>query len=524
MIEKPSRAHIRRGYTVSPMARRFRWCALALALCLLAAACSSSSPTASPAEPGVPSPEEYQAPAWQVLGGDQPITAAKIAQLNDPNLSDLKPGAANAAQAVRPVVLAELTGVGRQTYGEYWPDGNGGASANTAYCTKVQIEAVSVARLPTVTGTYAKALVLWNGACPYPPAGAPWVLYIYLRQDASGWTPVHPSQIAANADVRSTNVIPPWALKALPACGNPHNTGFQARIEVADALGTLCSDAAKAGVSLTITEAYLTPAEQQKRFLAAVKHYGSQETAQQYVAFSDGTSCESLHCSGLALDVAAGAGRDWLRASVGCAANGNVRLTTSPCATGETAVLRAFRYGFDSPLSFDPGYFEFVLPVAEVGGACDPANTSSVPQLIASVWRCELQQLGLATNDVNHVVAEAEVVSLCASGWDPSAHAFGGRFATTPDPTTGKLYTQAGLFMLSSGWANVWVSGGAANVADPVANADGAARFYVAERLAGRWGFDIFGCATGGNVDGVHATSILPEKGGPALPSWSTQY
>jgi hypothetical protein len=215
---------------------------------------------------------------------------------------------------------------------------------------------------------------------------------------------------------------------------------------------------------------------------------------------------------------------DPLDDTVGCVdADGDVSAGTT-CPVGGSPVPRSEQYGFAATLSSDPGYLEFTLPIGSGAGGslgaadCDPAGVP-VPDMVAAIFRCRLARDGISGAEQDTIVAQAEVISRCESGWNATAEAFGGRFASTPDPADGQLYTEQGVFMIDAATANSgWVEGGSGALQNPVANINGAASLWLATR-----GWEQFGCATG-VTGGFEGGPVLAVYGGPPLPSWARSY
>lgn len=320
-----------------------------------------------------------------------------------------------------------------------------------------------------------------------------------------------------------------WELKNFSACGSPSNTAFKARIETVDAFEIMCADAAADGAALVINSAYRDPARQNELWRKAVAKYGSASAAAKWVArpTADG-GCSSKHCAGIAIDVTndGDAGRAWMHRIVGCYASGRgLDRSRTSCAAGERPVKQVQLYGFILPMAHEPWHVELGIPVAAaVDASCDPPRSYSVPQMVAAIFRCRLAEAGITGAEADRVVWEALLVSKCESGWNPEAVAFGGKYVNTPNPATGSRYTAAGVFQFIRSTADKWVSGGYANVRDPVANIDAAARLYLANRGGGRRPWADWACAMAN--DGFAARSVLPGyPGGPAdFPAWVKEY
>lgn len=497
-----------------------------------------------PQIPAAPAPWDYTTTAWdQALGGDDILTAddyRTLDDIRDPDLDGHDPAVRALARAT---ALADLTGTGQDRVNDlvpdgiapYWPDP---AGSTPVQCTDVDLLAVAPADLP-VTGPdtatlgmftrYAKTLVAFTGRCAdqvYDEA-APGLRYVYAGLGEDGWVPLRYWQVPA-----------PTELDALPGATEPYawelaeldaectaGVVVRARIAVAEAFGQMCRAAHADGVPLVAVSGYRTRAEQAALYAEAVEYYGSPDAAGKHVAYADERVCTSKHCSGLAVNVqAAGLVLDWLGRTVGCISPDGAVTEATTCPPGSTPVPNRARWGFAAPISTSPGYLEFTVPLASdkdssLGTAnCAPAGVPVANQ-VAAIFRCRLAREGIVGEQADTVVAEALVVSRCESGWNPTAAAFGGRFATTAHPVTGRTYTHRGVFMIPADVAEAgWVTGGSAALTDPVANINAAASLWLTTRS-----WDQFGCATGA-PSGFQAGPVLPQHGGPALPDWAFSY
>lgn len=505
---------------------------------------------------GIAAPWEFAADGWtRTLGGDEPMTAQRlqqVAQWADPALP-----AADREALVRlagKTAQADLDGRGRTADEDYWPPKSSSTSSPAVPpCRDVTVLAASPAALPVVEdddATYAKVLVAYVGQCEDATgssvsytAASPGVTYVYARKDvpAAGaptgtWTPLRSWRVPTRPEVvtaQSAAEPAEWELKTFSTCGAPE-TVRRARIMVVDAFTTMCLDARKAGVDLQVVSAFRTRAEQAAVFAQAVRDYGSEQEARRWVAYADEDVCTSRHCSGVALNVRpTSSAMRWLTAVAGCrvAANGPSpsRIeAASTCPPGAATVPRMARYGFAEPIQSSPGYLEFTLPVgagapdstaAALSAAdCAPAGVP-IPNMVAAIFRCRLAREMVTGPEQDRVVAEALVVSRCESGWNASARAFAGRFAEAANPADGRRYTQAGVFMIGRDLADGgWLTGGYRAVADPVANINAAASLWLSTR-----GWEQFGCAVG-VTGGFEAGPVLPQHGGPELPSWAAAY
>lgn len=161
------------------------------------------------------------------------------------------------------------------------------------------------------------------------------------------------------------------------------------------------------------------------------------------------------------------------------------------------------------------------LESAEPPSTCAPPEAAPVPDMVGSIFRCRLNEEGLAREEVRQITAEALVVAQCESEFDANAVVFDGRYRESPHPATGAFYSAAGVFQFIRVRADRWIAGGYANVTDPVANIDAAARLYLHNMRRGYPGWSDWACAAAN--DGFQATSVLPGwPGGPSrLPDWA---
>lgn len=544
MPDRPSLTH----------ARRIRLVVSALAACglvaigVVAATGGLEQPTQDTqiSVPSGPAPWDFTTPQWDAaLGGDQVLDAQAYTELEAATDPAMGAEDADVRELVRDTALADLTGSGRPALAAltpdgiapYWPAAPQSGQQAAPQCTDVTILAAAPAALP-VTGSdaatlgmvsrFAKALVAFTGTCGTQTfdLANPGIRYVYAgKVGADRWVPLRYWQVpyddAFDAIPAATEPYD-WELAAVPAdCAA--DVVVRARIAVADAFTQMCRAAAGEGVSLRAVSGFRTRAEQAALYAQAVEFYGSAEAAGKHVAYADAGVCTSKHCSGLAVTVADDpATVEWLTQTAGCVSTDGVVTAGSSCAAGATAVPNRAVWGFAAPLATSPGYLEFTLPLASDQESslatpnCAPAGLPVANQ-VAAIFRCRLAREGVVGPQAEQVVAEALVVSRCESGWNPSAAAFAGRFATTEHPATGLRYTQQGVFMLSADVARAgWVRGGVDARTDTVANINAAASLWLTTRS-----WVQFGCATGG---GFEQGPALPQYGGPALPEWAYLY
>jgi hypothetical protein len=152
---------------------------------------------------------------------------------------------------------------------------------------------------------------------------------------------------------------------------------------------------------------------------------------------------------------------------------------------------------------------------------CNQLAHPDIPKLVAEVFRCRLREAGFPEPEIARIAAEAVTVAQCESLWNPNAIVFDGRYLHARHPATGMFYSAAGVFQFIRRVADLWVEGGYANVLNPTANIDAAARLYIHNRVRGYGGWDDWACAAAN--DGFRATSVLPgwPGGPPALPDWA---
>lgn len=312
----------------------------------------------------------------------------------------------------------------------------------------------------------------------------------------------------------------PEELDTFPGDCHPANVAWQARIETVAAFQAMCTAAKADGISIQLNSAYRSPQRQVQLFRAAVARYGSEAAARKWVAWSDGTSCSSRHCSGQALDIAsAGGAHQWLHTPVGCwSAAGGVRMGGS-CGAGERTVVRANLYGFVAPMSHEPWHFELGIPIAggvDEGGnpgyaSCNPDPGQQVQALVAQIFRCKLRAAGYPEDRVAHITAEALMIAKCESGFRADARA--------------GVSSAAGVFQFLTGSSH-WIPGGRANVFDPVANITGAADYFIASDdrsiqpiTRGSVGWRPWACSP--RLSDVHGNANVFRNG---MPDWAYQW
>lgn len=307
----------------------------------------------------------------------------------------------------------------------------------------------------------------------------------------------------------------PWELKNFSTCGGSGNARYQARIEVVDAYEIMCRAAERDGVPLRIVSAYRSIEHQTRLWNQKLKETGGDEKAAAKWVARPG---RSNHQRGIAIDLAIITGdpkaKAWIHKIVGCYSKQNgLDMARTSCGSGERPVKQVQLYGFVLPMDWEPWHIELGIPIGPAPTTCAPGQDRSVPEIIASVWRCRLQDEGWKKADVDRVTAEALVIAKCESSFIPTAVAFGGKYVNKPKPDTGLRYTARGVFQFIKASADTWIAGGYENADDPVANSDGAVRYYLAEKAAGREGWGPWECRT-----------HLPQYGGPPLPDWAKQY
>ena len=152
---------------------------------------------------------------------------------------------------------------------------------------------------------------------------------------------------------------------------------------------------------------------------------------------------------------------------------------------------------------------------------CSPAAETPIPDMVGAIFRCRLEAVGFAPEDVRRITAEAVTVAQCESEFDPNAVIFDGRYRDSAHPATGSRYSATGIFQFIRDRADRWIEGGYANATDPAANIDAAARVYIHNVQRGYPGWSDWACAAAN--DGFRATSVLPGwPGGPSqLPAWA---
>jgi hypothetical protein len=477
----------------------------------------SSWPWSAQAEPIASSPGAYQSPWWvQSLGTDSALAPSDVALLNNQSRSDLQAGAYSSVRTLaQRGAVAALTGSGRSQFGTYFSAQAGGL------CRNVHVLAVSPVILPVATlsgvntTNWSKILVVYTAHCTGSSLGTSYqVLFLYAHLVAS-WQLTHEYQIPGSQNASPASAIGParWQMTQFSSC--EHSSALDV-IVVVKAFDLMCSAAAAGGVHLYVSAGYRTRAQQAALFARAVAAYGSVERAKKYVAFADNRTCSSLHCSGIAVDVVASPrALSWLYRVVGCLVSGRVTLGPSHCTSG-SPIYQMERYGFGGPAAQVPTYLAYVLPTTSSTQSCNPGAASPVPVLVAQIWRCVLYEHHVSSAVSSDVVAQAEVVSLCESGWNRSAVAFGGKYLRLADPLTGSPVTNQGIFMLSYGEMRAYGPPGAL-ASDAVANIRAAAELWATSSS-----FESFGCATGHGV--FDSGPVLPAYGGPNVPAWAYAY
>jgi hypothetical protein len=476
----------------------------------------------SDADETVTIPAEWVAPQWeQLLGGDAGVADASYTKLTayHPGLDTAQ--AQVVANVAVPLVTADLVGTNRSTWPQYWPPASTTGTPAPKRCENVSALAVSAAELPTTdrkNRVWVKALVPYTGVCGQNTftKTAPGVEYVYGHLAGDTFEPVREWDVPQAQVDAGTADLADYQLAELTTCAS---AGAPTRLRsfAAAALDKMCEAAAADGVVLVTADGYRSRTDQAKLFDKAVKHYGSKEEALKWVAFADSTQCQSKHCLGTAVNVEDdNAATSWLWTVVGCTANGKT-VQSQTCENG-APVRRAQTFGFVLPYERIPGYLEFALPADDNDLAapnCAPAGVST-DQMVASVFRCRLGRAMVSPDVTERVVSEALVVSKCASGWNPSAQVYAGRYAADANPADGRVYSEAGVFALRSQLVETgWVKG---EVTDPVANINAAASLWLATR-----GWEQSACATGTDP-GLKAGPVLPGYGGPTIPAWATQY
>lgn len=479
----------------------------------------------------LPPANQYTIASWdEILSGDREKTQADFDKLNSIS-QDLTPEVAKLAQDMATeIAQAELTGIQIPKYRYYWPPTPTTTIKPVPQCSTVQVQAVSPAALPVVLNnkedrnTYIKALVVFSGTCEdtqyttaYPNSH-----YIYLSSTNQGLAPIRVWNIPGANQTENTgqsNLPASWQLTDINACVVDDKT-YKMRTLPASAFTTMCQDAKKESTVLVVSEAYRTPEQQKELFDEALEYYGSKEEALSWVAYSDGTKCASKHCEGLAINIEPdNAALKWLRQTVGCL-NQTTReiVEATECSEVQLPIQRMQKYGFSEPFPRLPGYLEFVLPTGDdtsVTPDCNPVG-GTVQQNVAAIFRCRLSAAGIDTLKTQTAVSEALVIAQCASGWNASTVAYGGRYVNEPNPNDGRLYTEKGVFALRDEiFTSSWATGDALNAVD---NINAAASLWLATQ-----DFSAFACASGTDT-GFDVGPVLPQYGGPSLPDWVYDY
>jgi hypothetical protein len=462
-------------------------------------------------------------PAWTAaLGGEEPLTVQAVEKLNaysfGLNASELE----SVKGVVTVAAVAALTDAP-------FPDSAFDAPAQpvktmrTPRCRDVTLFGTSVVGIRYDEALWAKAVVLYSGQCgdiKYSKKN-PGVEYVYAELVEDKWFPRRSHQIPGAGVTSAPWEQDPAALIPV-TCDGQTGSELTARPIVAAAFTKLCTQAASQGVTLTPTSAFRTALQQKELFDEAVKAYGSVSAASERVSFSDGNICLSRYCQGLAVSVVneTDATR-WLSARGACLTPDAARLAavSGVCPQGSTAASNAQLYGFATPPGNEPGMLEYVLPAGFGPNFATESNCfpygMTVPAQIAAVFRCRLSEDGVPPAVISEVVPQALVVAQCASGLNPQATVFGGKYAVDPNPANGRTFPMGGLFALAPS-SSQWSSGDAG---DGVAAANYAAKLWLANRS-----FNDFFCATGADPD-LSSAPLLSEFGakGP-LPQWARSW
>lgn len=313
-----------------------------------------------------------------------------------------------------------------------------------------------------------------------------------------------------------------WELSNFSKCGHPNNATFQARTEVVLAFEELCQAAKADGVNLRISSAYRSVEHQRRLWNQKLRETGGNEAeARKWVA----PPGRSNHNRGIAIDLSIISGdpksKAWVHKPVGCyRPPETVRIGPYKCGSGEDVIKQVQLYGFILPMTWEPWHIELGIrvdtgdaPGAKTAANCSPDRAMSVPEMIGAIWRCRLRGKGYGSAEIEKIVQEALVVARCESEWNPSAFIYGGRYAYTPHPKYGRVFTARGVFQFLRASGDTWIEGGWANAEDPVANIDAAARYYIWEREKGREGWGPWECRT-----------RLPQYGGPPIPDYAKKY
>ena len=125
---------------------------------------------------------------------DEDFTPAKRgawAQLSDPARSDLGPELARSLSKLGVAVLrADLTGEGRDAFGDYWA-----GDRRRPCCRRLEVHAAGAGRQPGVEGM-ARVTVVWSAE---RAAGAEHLVerttVVHLAQREGRWVPVHPWEV-----------------------------------------------------------------------------------------------------------------------------------------------------------------------------------------------------------------------------------------------------------------------------------------------------------------------------------------
>lgn len=469
---------------------------------------------------------QKQVPAWTAaLGGEEAVSQADL-----DNFSRFSFGLSpeDASQALRVTTLAAVSQLTSEPTGyvDFDPPDQGTAYARNPRCKDTTILAGSVVGERIEGSLWAKAAFVFTGQCADATytEDAVGVEYAYAELVEGTWVPRRVWQTPGANDSVSVFDTDPGSLVST-TCPQ-QSDGVLARPAVASAFDALCSQAASEGVNLAPVSGYRTRQQQERRFNEAVKVYGSAQAAAQWVSYADDRVCTSRFCQGWAVGVdPGGEGPAWLASSKVCLSDSGQQVPvvtedgSRSCPEGSVPVSRAQEFGFATPSADLPGYLEYVLPAGlgpggKVEANCEPYGMPAAAA-IAAVFRCRLAQVGVVGPPADEVVATALSVAQCSSGLNPQATVFDGAYVSEAEASTGRTFPLGGLFGLAPAPA-AWQSG---DLGDPVANANYAAKLWLADRS-----FSRFFCATG--QDEALASQGVDPAFSPevSLPEWTRDW
>jgi len=477
-------------------ARSLRWFIPLLVLFFVGvlASCTNTDKTSLAVVQHFDPPDVWAPDWWQpYLGGDALLTEDVLHNFEQEAVTHHPDSGVVAATAAQ-IMEAAVTSHNRDRWVSFF------VGVPATHCDDYRTVAAIAAELPYNTErAYWKVLVFWDTNCDLPtrlPLLSPYrssTLYFEVGDNAV--RPVWYKHLPlAQTGMGSHNPVAApetWELDYPDQCGTPKVLML---VELAALMNILCEDAGAAGISIKLLDGLRTTTEQQARFERATKYYGGVEQALKWVTPATETQCWSKHCAGTAVDIQPDPDvLAWLNETVGCLDNGTFSAQL-PCPSETIPVSRLSTYGLTNPVRNSPNHLELAIPLeSDLASDCDPNRNKTVPQLIVTIWGCGLRTQGFSENDVVTIVTEALLVANCASGFNPAAVAFNGKYFESPHPQTGQLETGQGLFQLDTGAIDKYLPE-TLEPLDPAANIETAFRMWLDHETFGVSGWSGFMC------------------------------